>query len=97
MVLIRHAPRPIRHSFPSLAWTTQFGLLPTRRQALNAPLIAGNPALRISAAQMQAGRGVPLGTNTDAILNTMRDPLRAALAGEITPADAAEMMQRNLE
>ncbi len=91
--LVEYLTRPERQ----LAWTTQFGLLPTRRQALNDSLIAGNPALRISAAQMQAGRGVPLGTNTDAILNAMRDPLRAALDGEMTPAGVAEMMQLNLE
>jgi len=80
-----------------LAWTEQFGLLPTRRRALNDSLIAGNPALRISAAQMQAGQSVPLGVNTNAILNAMREPLRAALEGGLTVAEAAEMMQRNVE
>jgi ABC-type glycerol-3-phosphate transport system substrate-binding protein len=80
-----------------LAWTEQFGLLPTRRQALDEPLIAGHPALGISAAQMQAGQSVPLGVNTNAILNAMREPLRGALEGDLTVTEAAEMMQQNVE
>lgn len=77
-----------------LAWASQFGLLPTRRQALDDPLIGDNPALKVSARQMRAGRMVSLGTNANAILNQMRDPLRQAIDGDLTPAEAAELMQR---
>ncbi len=77
-----------------LAWTTLFGLLPTRRQALTAPLINDDPALRVSAQQMQAGRMIPLGTNANTLLNAMREPLRQAIDGELTPAGAAEMMEQ---
>jgi ABC-type glycerol-3-phosphate transport system substrate-binding protein len=77
-----------------LAWTTQFGLLPTRRQALNATLINDDPALRVNAEQMRAGRMVPLGTNANTLLNSMRDPLRQVIDGELTPGEAAEMMQQ---
>jgi ABC-type glycerol-3-phosphate transport system substrate-binding protein len=79
-----------------LAWTSQFGLLPTGRQALDDPLITNDPALKISARQMQAGRMVPLGTNANAILNQMRDPLRQAIDGDLTPSEAAELMQHSL-
>ena len=79
-----------------LNWTTQFGLLPTRRQALDDPLIANDPALRVSAAQLRAGQVVPLGVNTNAILDAMREPLRGVLDGELTPEEAAELMQRNV-
>jgi ABC-type glycerol-3-phosphate transport system substrate-binding protein len=79
-----------------LAWTAQFGLLPTRRQALNDPLITSDSGLRISAEQMQAGRVISLGTNANAILNAMSEPLRRAIDGELTPPEAAEMMQRNV-
>jgi maltose-binding protein MalE len=79
-----------------LAWTSQFGLLPTGRQALDDPLITNDPALKISARQMQSGRMVPLGTNANAILNQMRDPLRQAIDGELTPSEAAELMQHSM-
>lgn len=76
-----------------LAWTAAFGLLPTRRQALEDPLIGDDPALRVSAEQRQAGQTVPLRTNANLLLNAMRDPLKLAIAGEITPAEAARLMQ----
>jgi hypothetical protein len=72
-------------------------LLPTRREALDDPLIVNDSALRLSAEQMLAGRTVPLGVNADALLNAMREPLRQALSGELTPEQAAEMMQENAE
>lgn len=76
-----------------LAWTEQFGLLPSRREALVSPQILTNSALRISAQQLQAGRGVPLGVDTNALLEAMRGPLQQVLAGELQPAQAAELMQ----
>ncbi|HXV43399.1 MAG TPA: extracellular solute-binding protein [Anaerolineae bacterium] len=75
----------------------RFGLLPTRRQALDDPVIVNDSALRLSSEQMLAGRTVPLGTNADALLNAMREPLRQALEGDLTPEQAAEMMQTNAE
>jgi ABC-type glycerol-3-phosphate transport system substrate-binding protein len=75
----------------------RFGLLPTRREALDDPVIVNDSALRLSAEQMLAGRTVPLGTNADALLNAMREPLRQALEGKLTPEQAAEMMQANAQ
>ncbi len=77
--------------------TVRFGLLPTRREALDDPLIVNDSALRLSSEQMLAGRTVPLGVNADALLNAMREPLRQALEGKLTPQQAAEMMQANAE
>jgi len=79
-----------------LAWTAQFGLLPTRRDALNAPPILTDPLLRASAGQLQAGRGVPLGVDVDALLNAMRLPLRQLLNGDLSPEEAARQMQANV-
>ncbi len=86
---LEYITRPERQ----LAWTTEFGLLPTRRQALDDPTIVNNAALRVSARQMQAGRVVPLGTNINLILDAMREPLRGVVEGELSPSDAAQMMQ----
>jgi len=90
---LEHITSPERQ----LSWTTQFGLLPTRRQALDDPLITNEPTLRVSTAQLRAGRVVPLGVNANTILDAMREPLRGALDGELTPEEAAEAMQRNVE
>jgi len=76
-----------------LAWTSAFGLLPTQRTALTDQQILADPALRISARQLQTGRGVPLSTNLNAILDAMRSPLAQMLAGDLTPAEAATLMQ----
>jgi len=80
-----------------LIWTARLGLLPTRREALDDPAIINNPTLRVSAAQMQAGQAVPLGTNTNALLDAMRDPLRQVIDGSLTPQEAAAQMQANAE
>ena len=80
-----------------LAWAARFGQLPTRRSALVDPLITSDSLRRISVAQMQAGQTIPLGVNANFVLDAMRQPLAAALAGELTPAEAAQAMQDNLE
>lgn len=74
-----------------------FGLLPTRREALDDPLIVNDSALRLSSEQLLAGRTVPLGVNADALLNAMREPLRQALEGKLNPEEAVELMQANVE
>ena len=79
-----------------LAWTTQFGLLPTKREALDDPTIANDPVWRVSAAQMRAGQSIPLGVNANLLLDAMREPLRGVIDGELTSEEAAELMQANL-
>lgn len=90
---LEYITRPDRQ----LAWTDRFGLLPSRRDALNSPAIANTPALRVSAGQMQAGQAIPLGVNANTILDAMRDPLKELLAGKVSPQQAARMMQENIE
>jgi ABC-type glycerol-3-phosphate transport system substrate-binding protein len=80
-----------------LAWASAFNLLPTRREALDSPLIINDPVWRVNATQMRAGRALPLGTNASFLLDAMRDPLRAALDGELAPAEAIKRMQANTE
>ena len=80
-----------------LAWINQFGLLPTRREALNAPLIVNDPVLRVSSTQMQAGQAIPLGVNVNFLLDAMREPIRQVIDDELAPKEAAEMMQANAE
>ncbi len=79
-----------------LAWTARFGLLPTRLEALEDPAIQTDPLLRISARQMQAGRGLLLGVDANRIFDAMRGPLRAVLDGDMVPEEAAQAMQAAL-
>ncbi|MCB9078028.1 MAG: extracellular solute-binding protein [Anaerolineaceae bacterium] len=90
---LEHVTEPERQ----LAWTTQFGLLPTRREALDDPQITNDPVLRVDAAQMLAGRSAPLGANVNTLLDAMREPLRAALDGQMTAQEAAAAMTANLK
>ncbi len=80
-----------------LNWMTHFGLLPSQRSALDDPIIVNDPAWRVSAAQMQAGRAIPLGVNANLLLDAMREPLRGVIDGGLSPEEAAKIMQRNAE
>jgi ABC-type glycerol-3-phosphate transport system substrate-binding protein len=87
----------ITHPERQLAWTVRFGLLPTRLGALDDLVIVNDSALRTSTAQMLTGRAVPLGVNADGLLNAIREPLRGVIDGELTPQEAAELMQSYVE
>ena len=80
-----------------LEWTTRYGALPTRLEALSDPAIQSDPALRVSAQQMQAGRGLMLGVDANRIFDAMREPLRAVLEGDMVPEEAAGAMQAAVE
>jgi ABC-type glycerol-3-phosphate transport system substrate-binding protein len=80
-----------------LEWTARFGTLPTRLEALGDPAIQGDPALSVSAQQMQAGRGLLLGVDANQLIDAMREPLRAVLEGDMVPEEAAGAMQEALE
>lgn len=75
-----------------LVWTEKFGLLPTRRDALNSPQILTDPALRVSAQQLQNGKGLPLDVDAVSLLNAMRQPLDLMLRGKVEPTEAAAQM-----
>jgi ABC-type glycerol-3-phosphate transport system substrate-binding protein len=80
-----------------LEWTARFGTLPTRLEALGDSAIQGDPALSVSAQQMQAGRGLLLGVDANQLFDAMREPLRAVLEGDMVPQEAAGEMQEALE
>ncbi len=87
----------ITHPKQQLARTVAFGLLPTRVSALDDMVIVNDSALRASINQMQAGRALPLGVNANALLDAMREPFQKMIAGELTPQEAAEQMELNME
>jgi ABC-type glycerol-3-phosphate transport system substrate-binding protein len=79
-----------------LVRTTKFGTLPTRREALDDPVIVSDAVRRTSAAQMRAGRMLPLGVSPNLILDALRLPLQQVIDGAISPADGAAQVQTNL-
>jgi ABC-type glycerol-3-phosphate transport system substrate-binding protein len=79
-----------------LNWTKSFGLLPSRRDALNNPAILTDPALHVSVTQLQSVRGLPLNADPNRLLDAMRPPLEQMLVGELTPTEAAAAMQDKL-
>jgi maltose-binding protein MalE len=79
-----------------LAWTTEFGTLPTRREALDDPVVVSDVVRRTSAAQMRAGRMLPLGVSPNLVLDAMRQPLQQVIDGTLTPVDGAAQIQTNL-
>lgn len=76
-----------------IGWTKSFGLLPTQRNALADQTIRNDPFLRISAAEMQAGRGAPPGSDLFSLFQAMREPQIACLQGKMKPEEAAAAMQ----
>jgi len=80
-----------------LDWLAAFGLLPTRRSALTAPVISANPVWRTSALQMQAGRAVPLSVDADRLLSARRGPLGRFVDGELSAEEAARQMHDRLK
>jgi arabinogalactan oligomer/maltooligosaccharide transport system substrate-binding protein len=80
-----------------LEWTTRFGTLPTRLEALEDPAIQDDRALSVSARGLQAGRGLLLGVDANRLFDAMRVPLRAVLEGDTVPEEAAAAMQEAVE
>ena len=90
--LLEFLSRPERQ----LVWTTEFGTMPPRREALDDPVVVSDVVRRTSAAQMRAGRMLPLGVSPNLILDAMRQPLQQVIDGTMTPAGAAAQIEANL-
>jgi ABC-type glycerol-3-phosphate transport system substrate-binding protein len=80
-----------------LEWMRQFDTLPTNKEALDDESVQSDPLGQVSVAQMLAGRGARLGSNPTMLLEAMREPLRAVMADQMTPTEAARQMQERAE
>jgi maltose-binding protein MalE len=78
-------------------WMQSFHTLPAALAVLNGPEVQNDPFLRISAAQMLAGRGVGLSAGLQPALEAMRGPLEDVLSNRIAPKEAARGMQARAE
>jgi arabinogalactan oligomer/maltooligosaccharide transport system substrate-binding protein len=80
-----------------LEWMRQFDALPTNKEALDDESVHSDPLWQVSVAQMLAGRGASLGSNTTMLLEAIREPLEAVMADLMTPTEAARQMQKRAE
>jgi maltose-binding protein MalE len=77
-----------------LAFTRRLGTIPTRKIAWQDSLVTHDPLLQSSIYQLQVGKPMPVVTELRWIWDAMRPGYQAIFTGEITPAVAAEQMQK---
>ena len=80
-----------------LAVTREVRTMPTRLEALAAPVLGEDPILRGSARQIELGRAMPVVPAMRAIWDAMRPAYQAVLNGALEPREAAARMQRAAE
>ena len=69
------------------------GVLPSHKDAWNAPEITGDPTLKISQEAFTLGRRMPVVPEMRVVWDVMRPGLQKVMNGSMTPADAAKEMQ----
>ena len=80
-----------------LAVTREVRTMPTRREALAAPVLQDDPILRGSARQIELGRPMPVVPAMRAIWDAMRPAYQSVLNGSLEPREAAAQMQHAAE
>lgn len=78
-----------------LAYTRQFGSIPTRKEAWHDSTVEADPILQQSIYQLEVGKPMPVVTELRWIWDAMRPAYQAIFTNEITPVQAAEKMQRD--
>ncbi len=71
--------------------------LPSRKELLDDPLLAQDPSLRASAAQIRVARPMPVVAELRAIWDSMRPHYQALLGGSVSAEQAAAGMQKDAE
>ncbi len=74
---------------------TQQKILPSRLVLRESPLVAGDPTLLASLAQVENGRQMPTATEMRAVWDGMRPAYQQLMAGNLSAPQAALQMQRN--
>jgi arabinogalactan oligomer/maltooligosaccharide transport system permease protein len=72
-------------------------ILPSRTALLEDPALTGDPTLAASAVQMRQGKPMPVAPELRAVWDAMRPHYQALLAGNRTPREAADAMQRDAQ
>ncbi|MBN2088296.1 extracellular solute-binding protein [candidate division KSB1 bacterium] len=78
-----------------LAYTRQFGSIPTRKEAWRDSTVTADPILQQSIYQLEVGKPMPVVTELRWIWDAMRPAYQAIFTNDITPVQAAEKMQQD--
>ena len=79
------------------AWLAKARRLPSDKATASSPLIAGDPILAGSMAQLSLGRGLPAALEMSCVWSAMKPHLTAVVAGEETATTAAAAMQADAD
>jgi arabinogalactan oligomer/maltooligosaccharide transport system permease protein len=69
-------------------------ILPSRLALRDEPLIRDNSEMKVSLAQAERGRAMPITLEMRAVWDTMKPPYQLLISGQMKPAAAAKRMQR---
>ncbi|MBD3290340.1 extracellular solute-binding protein [candidate division KSB1 bacterium] len=76
-----------------LVFTKAMATVPSRKEALEDPIVKNNDLLRNSITQIEVGRPMPVVTELRWIWDAMRPAYQGIFTGKYTPEQAANMMQ----
>ena len=80
-----------------LRFTGQMNTIPSRKEALQSPIVTDNPIVSASRNQLEVSRPMPVVPEMRAIWDAMRPAWQSILNGTMTPEEAAHKMQRDAE
>lgn len=80
-----------------LAMADRLFTTPTLRSALASPRFTGNPVLQLAQQQAEHSIPMPITPQLRYIWDGIRGPYRRMLTGDLSPAQAARLMQRDTE
>lgn len=89
--------RFLTNSDVELEFSEKFSIIPSRKDALNSPLIKQNELLNQALGQLMVGRLMPVVTELRWIWDAMRPSYQAIFTNRLSPKQAAEQMQKLAE
>ncbi|MCK5739110.1 extracellular solute-binding protein [bacterium] len=78
-----------------LFFTRAMGTIPSRREAWRDSVVLTDPVLQSSIYQLEVGKAMPAVTELRWIWDAMRPAYQAIFTGQLQPAEAAALMQKN--
>lgn len=78
-----------------LRFTKEMNTIPSRKEALESPIVTENPIVKASKNQLEVSRPMPVVPEMRAIWDAMRPAWQSILNGTMTPEGAAHKMQKD--
>lgn len=80
-----------------LQMATRLFTTPTLASAISSPSFSGNPVMRLALEQARQSVPMPVTPKLRYIWDAMREPCRRFFSGDLSPAEAARLMQREAD